>query len=169
MECFGGVDRILTRHCIDDKECVIRSDSIGDAPNFIHEVGINRQASGGVDDEYVFSNAACFSETTCCSCYRVTWFRKDWHIDLLTQCAQLLYCSWPLKVGPHQQRMTTLRFKPTCELCRTGGFTRTLQTRHEHNSGRLTCVRNFEGLAAQHCRELLAHNFHYLLAGVERL
>ena len=55
MKCLGNTDSILSSHGIDNQECVIRFDGCRNISNLLHHVGINRQASCGINNENVFA------------------------------------------------------------------------------------------------------------------
>jgi len=147
----------------------VRLDRVTDATNLVHQVGVNGQTAGGVDDENVAADTSCLRETARCGGHRVARFRKHRDIDLATERAQLLDRGGTLQVGSHQQRLATLRLEPTGQLGGAGGLARSLETRHQDDGRWLAGIGDFQRVAAEDCRQFLVDDLDDLLARVEGL
>ena len=53
MEGLGRGHGVLAGHGIDDQEGVVGSDGPGDVPDLVHQVLVDRQATGGVHDDHI--------------------------------------------------------------------------------------------------------------------
>ena len=58
VERLGDADRVLTGHRVDDQERVVGLDRLRDLADLLHQLGVDRQAAGGVDDQHVAAQAA---------------------------------------------------------------------------------------------------------------
>ena len=169
MERLGHTDGVLSGHGVDDEEGVVRLDGVADLADLLHELGVDGQTAGGVDDEHVLAETPGLIETALGGVHRVGGIAEHRDVDLTTECAQLLDGGGTLQVGPDQKRMAALRCEPLGELGRVGRLARTLQTSHEHHSGRAAGIGDLERLATQDRGELLVDELDDLLAGVECL
>ena len=131
-----------------------------DPANLLHHLLVDRQTTGGVDDQHVLAEAAGLLQAPLGHRDRIALARANdvvclgehRNVDLATEGAQLLDGGRALKVCPYQQWVATLALEPAGELSRSCGLSRTLQARHEDDRGRPAGVRNFEDLAAEHGR-----------------
>ena len=57
VEGLGGRHRVLADHGVDDQERVVRLGGRRDAPDLVHEVGVDGEPPGGVDDADVLAQA----------------------------------------------------------------------------------------------------------------
>ena len=169
VKCFRNRHCVLPRHCIYNEERVVGLHRGRDVADLLHHFGVDSQAARGVHNQHVAANAFCFCQASGRGCDRVARCGKHGNIDLRAKHFQLLYCSGALQVGANQHWVATLRFKPCGQLCRTGGFTRALQTCHQHHRWRLRCVCNLQCFATKHRHQFGVNNFDDLLARVERL
>jgi hypothetical protein len=62
VEGLGGVDGVLAGHGIDDEEDLVGLDAGIDAAEFAHEVIVDVQATGGIEDEDIGLLLACRDE-----------------------------------------------------------------------------------------------------------
>ena len=53
VEGLGRGDGVLAGHGVDDEERVVRVDRLGDAADLVHQLGVDGEATGGVDDDDV--------------------------------------------------------------------------------------------------------------------
>ena len=53
LELQGHVDRVLAGHGVEHQQDVVRLDRVADAHQLVHELLVDVQAAGGVDDEHV--------------------------------------------------------------------------------------------------------------------
>ena len=61
---FAHAGLIREDHRVDDEEGVVRLDLLGDLADLLHHLGVDREATGGVDDEHVLAEAAGLGETS---------------------------------------------------------------------------------------------------------
>ena len=137
----GGVERlghahgVLTGHRIDDQERVVGLDRLGDLAHLLHQLGVDRQATGGVDDEHVAAQAARLGEAAGGGADRVARLAEHRHVDLSAEGAQLLDRGRTLEVGAHQQWLPALALEPSGQLGAVGRLAGTLQAGHQHHGG----------------------------------
>ena len=55
MECISDADRVLTRHCIDNEERVVRLDCRRDVCDLTHHLFINGETTSSVNNDNVFA------------------------------------------------------------------------------------------------------------------
>ena len=142
----------------------MRLGGIGDAPDLLHELGVNGEATRGVDDADVAAQAARLLEPGLGDGDGVGRLAEDGDTGLLAQNAQLLDGGRALQVGANQQRVAALLLPPQRQLGRGGRLARTLQAGHEHHRGRPGGIGDLEALAAQDGDQLLVHGPDDLLA-----
>ena len=110
MEGLGHVDRVLPGHGVDHEERVVGLGRLGDAPHLVHELGVDGQAAGGVDDDDVAALLARLGQAAAHrDAHRVGRLAEHRHVDLLAERAQLLDGGGALEVGADQQRVAALR------------------------------------------------------------
>jgi len=176
MERLGNADGVLTGHGVDDEERVVRADLVGDAANLAHQLGINGQTAGGVDDHHVATGAAGLGQGSGGDHHRIADARRDHivgggvhrHVHLGGQGAQLGDGSGPLKVGTDQHRVAALGLEPAGQLGRVGRLAGTLKAGHQHDGRRLGGEADADRFTAERGGELLVDDLDDLLSGVER-
>ena len=52
-EGLGGVDRVLADHRVDDEEDLVGADRVADVRGLLHQLLVDAEAAGGVDDHDV--------------------------------------------------------------------------------------------------------------------
>ncbi len=52
-ERLGGVDRVLADHRVDDEQDLVRADRVADVRGLLHQLLVDAEAAGGVDDHDV--------------------------------------------------------------------------------------------------------------------
>ena len=57
VEGLGGLDSVLAGHRVDDEERVVRSDGLGDPLDLVHQLAVDGETAGGVDDDDVSPEA----------------------------------------------------------------------------------------------------------------
>ena len=107
--------------------------------DFRHHSLVDRQASGGVDNQNV---VMMFARVVVCGQRNVQRFLadvggKEVDLELFREGAQLLDRGWSLHVAADKQHFFPVLFvQQLGELAAGGGFTCTLQARHQNNRGR---------------------------------
>ena len=167
---LGDGDGVLAGHGVDDEERVVGADGLGDLPHLLHQLGVDGQAAGGVDDEHVAARgggprrgrpSAVATGSPGCGEHR--------HVDLAAERAQLLDGGGPLEVGADEQRVAALLLEPAGQLGRVGGLAGALEAGHQHDGGRLAGVGDLDRLAAEGGDQLLVDDLDDLLGRVQRL
>ncbi|CAB4858711.1 unannotated protein [freshwater metagenome] len=177
VEPFGRVHRVLAGHGVNHQEGVVRFGSGRDPAHLLHQLLVDREATGGVDDQHVLAEAAGLLQTPLGYRDRIALARANdviclgehRDVDLAAEGAQLLDSGRALKVCPYQERVAALALEPARKLSRCRGLSRALQARHEDDRGRSAGVRELEDLPAEHGGEFLVDDLDDLLSGVERL
>ena len=62
MERLGRGDGVLAGHGVDDEERVVRADARGDPTDLLHQLGVDAEPAGGVDDDDVPAEPAGLGE-----------------------------------------------------------------------------------------------------------
>ena len=118
MERLGGLHGVLAGHRVDDEERVVGRHCTGDQPDLLHHLGVDRESTGGVDDDDVATEALRLFDTLERGEDRVVGVGVDGHIDLAAEGAELLDGGGALEVGTHEERLTALRLEPAARACR---------------------------------------------------
>ena len=158
----------MAGHGIDHQKRVARRNRLANVAHLLHHLGVDGQATGGVDDEHIATKPLCFLQTEARGFHRVAWRAEHGHTNLGTEHTQLLDCGRALQVGTHEHGLATLFFKPRGQLGSTRGFARTLQTGHQHHGGWLAGIGDLQRFATQQRHQFGLHRFDHLLGGVER-
>ena len=161
-------DGVLARHGVDDEERVVGRHRLGDLADLIHQFGVDGQATGGIDENDVAPVLARVADRLPGHFHRIGGLAEDRYADLVAERLQLLHRGGPLKVGRHQERVTTLALEPSGQLGRVGRLTRALQTSHQHDGRWLRRVGDADRLAAERRGQLVVDDLDDLLRGVER-
>jgi len=169
VECSGTADRILTGHAIDHEEHLIGLDSVVDSLELSHQLFIDRQSAGGIEDEYGDIFLFGFFDRFLAHLHRILFarFAEDRHTQLLADNVQLLDGSGSLQVGGAQHDRLFALHQQRAELAAGGGLTTTLQTaEHEDVESGLELDRRF-GRSAEERNQLISNNTNDLLRWVE--
>jgi len=116
VERLGRRHRFLADHGVDDEEGVVGPDVLGDPANLVHQLLVDGEAPGGVDDEDIASKALRLGARGAGHAHRVGGLAEHGHPGLTGQDAQLLHGRRTLQVGAGQHRVTALLAEPTGEL-----------------------------------------------------
>ena len=136
VERLGHIHRVLAGHGVDDEERVVRVHRLGDAPGLVHEVLVDVEAAGGVDDQHVLAQALGLFEAGPGHGLRVGGLGKNRDTGLSAQHPQLLDGGRALKVGPYQERVAPLGAEPLGQLAAGGGLTGALEAGQHHDRRR---------------------------------
>ena len=118
VERLGDVDGVLAGHRVDDEERVVGLDGLGDLADLLHQLGVDGEAAGGVDDDDVAALVARFLDAAPGDGDGVGGLAEHRHADLLAEDAELLDGGGALEVGADQQRVAALLLEPAGELGR---------------------------------------------------
>ena len=83
-------------------------DRVADLAQLVHQLGVDLQSTGGVDDHDVAPEARRFLERAARDRDRVGRLREHGHADALTEHAELLDRRRALEVGADEQRAAAL-------------------------------------------------------------
>ena len=174
LEGHCGVDRVLTDHGVDDEQRLVRVSGRLDVGSLGHHLGIDTQASGGVDDDDVIELALGLDDGVTSHLDGITntvagLRSEDMHTGSLTDDLQLGDRVGTLQVTGGQQRRVPLLLEPPSELARQGRLTGTLKSSEHDDGGRGLREPDGAGLTAKDLDELLVDDLDDLLSRVERL
>ena len=136
---------------------------------FAHELPVDLEATGGVDDHGVNREPGGLLQGSSDQSRRpARTLGEDGHSDSFAESLQLFDRRRTLKIGRHQERPSALRLEVVGELGRSGGLARPLQSHdkdHERWRGRLE---RSVGLS-ESCDQLLVDDLYDLLARSQAL
>ena len=139
-EGLGGIQRILTGHGINDEQPLVRADGPIDGADLVHQLGIDMQAPGRIDDEHVEHALPRSVESSLRD--------RDWiarRIGRMERCPHLLSKSLQLQnrrraahiSADEEHALFTAIDEPAGEFSRGRGLAGTLQTGQQHHEGGL--------------------------------
>ena len=125
VERLGAVDGVLAGHRVDDEIDLVRPDLAVDLPQLVHQLLVDVQPAGGVEDDGV-------AELFCLACATallqtstgVRRFRIDRDADLLAEHLELLDGGGSLQVGGDEQRLAAPLAQRRAPACRRWSFCR---------------------------------------------
>ena len=169
-ELVGGVDGVLAGHGVDHEEHVVRLHGVADAHQLAHELFVDVQTAGSVDDRHVAVLARELDAVAGdVDRVRDRARRVHGHVDALAQRLQLVDGRRAIHVGGDEHRRLAVLLEQLGELRAGGGLAGALQAGHEDH-GRRMAAEGEPGVAAAHERdELLVDDLHDLLRRREAL
>ncbi len=140
MEGLCRVHGILARHRVHDKQNLVGGGLLLDRGDFLHHRFIDMQAPCRIDDDRITDVFAGEVDGVRCDLHGPRFpVHVDRYPQLFPQHHQLVDGRGAIDVRCNQQRVTPLPLQKIRQLGGEGGFTRTLQARHEdHRRG---CIR----------------------------
>ena len=133
VERLGGGDGVLAGHGVDDEERVVRA---GPCPEMsrtsCHQLGVDAQAAGGVDDQHVAPEPAGLLQALGGHRHRVGGLAEHRHAHLAAQHPSCCNGRRALEVGADQQRLAALLLEPAGQLAGGGGLARALEAGQQH-------------------------------------
>ena len=163
----GGGHRVLSGHGVDHEERVVGVGRPGDVPDLLHERLVDRQTSGGVDDEDVAPESARLGHARRRHRNRVGRLAEDIDSGLAAQHPKLLDGGRALEIGPDEQRVPPLLAEPPGQLGGSRRLPRSLQAGEQDDSRRPPGVGELESLTAEDAGQLLVDDLDDLLTGAE--
>ena len=158
MEGLGGVGGILTGHRIDDEQRLVGIDAAVQGGDLVHHVGIDMQATGGIDQHHVVELDTRVLHRRFGDGHRLLGGVGGEEIDpdFLGQRFQLVDGGRTIDVGRDHQHLLLLALaQVACQLGDGGRLARTLQACHQ-NDGRTALERQtFIGFAHDRFQLLL--------------
>ena len=170
---WRGGDGVLADHRVDDEEHLVGLHGVADVGGLLHQLGVDAEATGGVDDDDVVELALGLLDRGAGDRDRVAdavagLGREDGHADALAVDLELVDGVGALEVGGDQHRGLALLLEPQREL---GGQRRLAGALEagQHDDGRAGLgVAQPAGLAAEDRDELVVDDLDDLLGGVQR-
>ena len=176
MKVLRGVDGVLAGHGVGDEEDLLRAEELFEALHLGHQIFVDVEAAGGVDDERVAAHDDGFA---------AGFFGKalnkrgagglallvafvEARLDLLGDDFELLARGGAVDVDRDEHGTVTALLEPGGQLAGGGGFAGALQAGHENDRGRLGGEVEARGVFAEQGDELVADDLDDLLGGRER-
>ena len=116
VEGLGDGDGVLAGHRVDDEEGVVGIDSFGDQTDLLHQLLVDGEATGGVDDDHVSAGALGLLDRSSGNRHGVGGLAEDRDIDLAAEGPKLLDRGRALEVGTNEQWMPALALEPLGQL-----------------------------------------------------
>ena len=118
---------VLAGHRVDHEERVVRLDRGRDVGDLRHQLLVDGQPTGGVDDDHVTAGAVRLVDRLACNIDGVGRLGEDRHTHLIAEGAELLDGGRSLEVGSHEQRIAALLLEELGELRGVGRLARALE------------------------------------------
>src|SRR3954465_7742569 len=169
-ELLGDVHGVLAGHRVDDEQDVVRLDRPADVDEPLHELGVDVQAAGGVDDQDVLAVHLRLVERPARDVDRraVGALLVDVGAARGTELHELVDGRRAVDVARrHRDRRAVLGLQVAGELGARGRLARALEAGHEDHGRRPRRERDAHRGAAHQRRELLVDDLDDLLARVE--
>ena len=176
MKVLRGVDGVLAGHGVGDEEDLLRREELFQALHLGHQIFVDVQAAGGVDDERVAAHddgfaAGFFSEAlneSGAGGLALLVAFVEARLDLLGDDFELLARGGAVDVDRDEHGTVTTLFEPCGQLAGGGGFAGALQAGHENDGGRLGGEVEASGVFAEEGDQLVANDLDHLFGGRER-
>ena len=169
---LGGVGRILTGHGVHHEQGFHRADGPVQALDLAHHVFVDMQTARGIDDQHIHITTAGFFQRRIGNIHRVlvAGGREEVGLHFPRQGFQLLDSGRAVDVsGHHHDFLLLTLLQETRKLGHGGGFTGTLQARHQNNGRRLGGqIQGVVGIA-HGVNQLVVDDLHKRLARVQAL
>ncbi len=169
VERLRAVDGVLAGHRIDHQIDLIGSHALVDHRELVHQLGVDVQTTGGVEDRYVGSRFLGLLHRGVAEgdgVFRVK-IGVDRQAKLLAEHLQLLDGGGTLQVGRHQQRLAAAGGQDLPELAAGRRLARTLQAaEHQHRDVAAEMERMID--RPHQADQLLVDDVNELLGGIER-
>ena len=138
VKAAGDVDRILTGHRVDHQKDLLRVDGGADARQLGHQLVVDVQAAGGIDEHDVAAAMRRLGACVATDLDRIGAFRRRMHrhLDLGAESDQLLDGGGAVDVGRYQVgSAAALRLQVSGELRDGGRLAGSLQADQHHDHG----------------------------------
>ncbi len=174
VELVGRLHRVLAGHGVGNEEDLLRIEDLLQRLHLVHQLLVDVQPAGGVNDEHVAGVidglAAGFLHQPFDS--RGVRFLDlafvEMGLDGLGYHLELLACRRTVNVNRDQHGPVSALLEPVRQFARGSGLAGTLQTRHQHNCGRLGGELQLGRVFAEDGDQFVANNLDYLLGGGKR-
>ena len=167
LELLGDVDGVLAGHRVEHHQHVVRLGRVAHAHELVHQVAVDVQAAGGVDDHDVAALRGRGLDAVARDRDRIAARAalEDRHVDLPAERLELLDGGGALQVAGHERRLQALLGEQVRELAGRGRLARALQAAEQDHRRRLGGHRELRAGRAEQLGELLVDDLHDLLAG----
>ena len=176
MKVLRGVDGVLAGHGVGDEEDLLRREELFQALHLGHQILVDVEAAGGVDDERVAAHDDGFAAGFFCETLNKSGAGGlallvalvEARLDLLGDDFELLACGGAVDVDRDEHGTVTALFEPRGQLAGGSRFAGTLQSGHENDGGRLGGEVEAGSIFAEQSDQLVANDFDDLLGRRER-
>ena len=174
VELVGGADGVLSGHGVGDEEDLLRVEDLLQRLHFVHQLLVDVQTAGSVNDEYVAAvadgvAAGFFHQALDGGGVGLAYFSfVEMRLDGVGDDLELLARGGTIDVNRNQHGAMSALLEPVREFSRGGGLTGALQTRHENDGRRLRGELELGGVFAEDGDEFVANDLDDLLGGRER-
>ena len=171
-EGLGGVRRILTGHGINHEQGLNRLDGAVQLLDFRHHGFINREATGGIDDQHVMEPQLRLSQRRIGNIHRLLGIGagEEGCAYFSGEGFKLLDGRRTVNVGADHHHLFLFFFLQIArKFGHRGGFTCTLQTGHQNDRRRLGGEVEGLGLRTHNLFQLFLNNFNKLLTRTQAL
>ena len=158
------VDRLLAGHRVEDEEDVRRLRGVAHAHELVHQLLVDVQPAGGVEDDDVLAPALRRLQAVLHDLDRILRVAAvDGDLDLAAELLELVDRGGALEVGGDERRLLPLLAQQQRELGGGGRLARALEAGEQDHRRR--AAERETGVAGAHERsQLLVHDLHDLLA-----
>ena len=169
VELAGAPDGVLPRHGVGDVEQVRGLRDVLDGDQFAHQLVVDVQAAGGVDDDHVAAGVAGFDEGAARARHRVEIAGRieHPHTGLAGDDRELFDGGRAAHVGRDDQRELALFGQHPRQLAGGGRLARALQAEHEDDLRARTAGRKAAPGVAEEREQFVADDLDDLLVGAE--
>ena len=172
----GGVDGVLAGHGVGDEEDLAGVEELFEPLHLAHEVFVDVEAAGGVDDEGVAAHDRGFAagffgqavDQRRTGGFALLVAFVELGLDGFGDDFELLAGGGAVDVDGDEHGAVAALFEPGRELAGGGGFAGALQAGHENDRGRLRGEFEAGRVFAEEGDELVANDLDDLLGGRER-
>ena len=142
VEGLRRCDRFLSDHRIDDQQGRIRTYGSLDLSEFLHQLRVDGESTGGVDDDDVTAQFRSLGTSRLGNRHRTDRLGVHGNIDLSSEGPQLLDRRRALQVGTDEERLMPLTLQQTGEFAHRRCLTSTLEASHQNHGRGLRIDRN---------------------------
>jgi|HubBroStandDraft_6_1064221.scaffolds.fasta_scaffold21839_2 hypothetical protein len=174
VELVGGADRVLSGHGVGDEEDLLRVQDLLQRLHFVHELLVDVQTAGGVNDEYVTAVADGVASGFLHQALDVggvglaDFSFVEMGLDGMGDDFELLARGGTIDVNRDEHGTVSTLLEPVGEFAGGRGLAGTLQASHEDDGGRLRSELELGGVFAEDGDQLAVNDLDDLLGGRER-
>ncbi len=163
-----GANSVLPDHGVGDEQNFGGIQFALQHLQFVHQLGVDVEAAGGVDEDYVVGGELCFADGAAHDFERFVgscaW--PAWRASGAGDLGELFACGGAIDVSGDDHRPMAVFSEPFAHFSGGGGFAGALQADNEPDRRRARTELRFR-FAAEQVGEFVAHDFYDLLIGRE--